>query len=71
MFDFSDEMIGKGMGMRHGGMRYAERSQPSQRTGNAVMPLEDFIITVFCWIEEHWSGVIGGQCLRQRGFAPK
>ena len=35
------------------------------------MPLEDFIITVFCWIEEHWSPVMGGQRLRQRGFAPK
>ena len=35
------------------------------------MPQEDFIITVFCWIEEHWGLVIGGQRLRQRGFAPK
>ena len=35
------------------------------------MPLEDFIITVFCWVEEHWSPVMGGQRLRQRGFAAK
>jgi hypothetical protein len=35
------------------------------------MPLEDFIITVFCWVEERWGLVIGGQRLRQRGFAPK
>ncbi|CDH43709.1 transposase [Candidatus Contendobacter odensis Run_B_J11] len=59
------------MAARHGGVRYAERSPPSQRSGNAVMPLEDFIITVFCWVEEHWDSVIGGQRLRQRGFAPK
>lgn len=59
------------MAARHGGVRYAERSQPSQRSGNAVMPLEDFIITVFCLVEEHWGLVIGGQRLRQRGLAPK
>ncbi len=35
------------------------------------MPLEDLIITVFCWVEEHWGLVIGGQRLRQRGVAPK
>ena len=35
------------------------------------MPLENFIITVFCWIEAHWSLVIGDQGLRQRSFAPK
>ena len=35
------------------------------------MPLENFIITVFCWIEAHWGLVIGDQGLRQRGFAPK
>ena len=35
------------------------------------MPLENFIITVFCWVEEHWGLVSGGQRLRQRGFAPK
>ncbi len=64
-------MIGEGMAARHDGMRYAERSQPSQRSGNAVMPLENFIITVFCWVEEHWGLVSGGQRLRQRGFAPK
>ena len=35
------------------------------------MPLEDFIITVFCWVEEHLSAVIGDHRLRQRGFDPK
>jgi hypothetical protein len=35
------------------------------------MPLENFIITVFCWVEEQVSLVIGGQRLRQRGFAPQ
>jgi hypothetical protein len=35
------------------------------------MPLEDFIITVFCWVEEHLDSLIGDRPLRQRGFAPK
>ena len=35
------------------------------------MPLEDFIITVFCWIEANLRHVIWDQRLRQRGFAPK
>jgi len=35
------------------------------------MPLEDFIITVFCWIEERYSCLIGERRLRQRGFSPK
>lgn len=35
------------------------------------MPLEDFIITVFCWVEEHLSSRLGDQRLRQRGFAPQ
>lgn len=35
------------------------------------MPLEDVIITVFCWIEEHFGLLIREQRLRQRGFAPK
>lgn len=35
------------------------------------MPLEDFIITVFCWVEEHLNALLGGHRLRQRGFAPK
>jgi hypothetical protein len=35
------------------------------------MPLEDFIITVFCWVEEHLEALIGDHRLRQRGFAPK
>ena len=35
------------------------------------MPLEDFIITLFCWVEEHVNRLMGDQRLRQRGFAPK
>ena len=35
------------------------------------MPLEDFIITVFCWVEEHTTSVLGDHRLRSRGFAPK
>lgn len=35
------------------------------------MPLEDFIITVFCWVEDHLETVLGNRRLRQRGFAPK
>lgn len=35
------------------------------------MPLEDFIITVFCWVEEHLNDLLGDHRLRQRGFAPK
>ena len=35
------------------------------------MPLEDFIITVFCWVEEHLEALLGDHRLRQRGFAPK
>jgi hypothetical protein len=35
------------------------------------MPLEDFIITVFCWVEEHLDSLLGDHRLRQRGLAPK
>lgn len=35
------------------------------------MLLEDFIITLFCWVEEHLNRLMGDQRLRQRGFAPK
>ncbi|MCP5124926.1 MAG: IS982 family transposase [Gammaproteobacteria bacterium] len=35
------------------------------------MPLEDFIITVFCWVDEHLNALLGDHCLRSRGFAPK
>ena len=35
------------------------------------MPLEDFIITVFCWVEEQMNSLLGEHRLRQRGFAPK
>lgn len=35
------------------------------------MPLEDFIITVFCWVDERLKSLLGEQRLRQRGFAPR
>jgi hypothetical protein len=35
------------------------------------MPLEDFIITVFCWVDQHLNALLGDRRLRQRGFAPK
>ena len=34
------------------------------------MPLEAFIITVFCWIDDPLPSCLGGRHLRQRGFAP-
>ena len=35
------------------------------------MPLEDLIITVFCWVEERLESLLGKERLRQRSFAPK
>lgn len=35
------------------------------------MPLEEFIITVFCWVEDSLEWVTGGVNLRTRGFAPR
>ncbi|MBK1718503.1 hypothetical protein CKO27_12770 [Thiocystis violacea] len=35
------------------------------------MPLEDFIIAVFCWVDDHLAQVTGERRLRQRGEAPK
>jgi len=35
------------------------------------MPLEDFIITVFCWVDQHLNALLGDRRLRQRGFAPR
>jgi len=35
------------------------------------MPLEDFIIAVFCWVDERLKALLGDHRLRQRGFAPK
>jgi hypothetical protein len=35
------------------------------------MPLEDLIITVYCWVEEQMNALHGDHRLRQRGFAPK
>ena len=35
------------------------------------MPLEEFIITVFCWVETAFEDVTAGIKLRTRGFAPR
>lgn len=35
------------------------------------MPLEDFIITMFCRVEERLNALLGDRRLRQRGLAPK
>ncbi len=35
------------------------------------MPLEEFIIMVFCWVETAFEGVTAGIKLRTRGFAPR
>ena len=35
------------------------------------MPLEDLIITVFCWVDERLKALLGEHRLRQRGLAPK
>lgn len=35
------------------------------------MPLEEFIITVFCWVDEGVEAVTNGIELRTRGFAPR
>lgn len=35
------------------------------------MPLEEFIITVFCWVETALAEVTAGVKLRTRGFAPR
>lgn len=35
------------------------------------MPLEELIITVFCWVEDWFEPVTGGVKLRTRGFAPR
>lgn len=35
------------------------------------MPLEDFIIAMFCWIDDQLPLLTGGQRLRQRGAYPK
>jgi hypothetical protein len=34
------------------------------------MSLEDFIITVYCWIDDQLASCVGGRRRRQRGFAP-
>lgn len=36
-----------------------------------AMPIEDFIITVFCYVVEYFQEVSKGQKLRTRGFRPK
>lgn len=35
------------------------------------MPLEDFIITVYCWVDEGLEKMLGGKRLRRRGINPK
>lgn len=53
------------------GMRSSSELRGSPPRGEPAMSLEDFIITVFCWVEEHIKTQLGGRRLRQRGFAPK
>src|SRR5262249_39384282 len=43
------------------------REQPEE---SAAMELDDFIITVFCWIDEAIPTAVDGHRLRQRGPAP-
>src|SRR5215469_8406373 len=43
------------------------REQPEE---SAAMELDDFIITVFCWIDEAIPKAVDGHRLRQRGPAP-
>ena len=70
MFDFS--IMDKGERLWHGSVSYVEGNRLSLNAhGHTAMPLENFIITVFCWIEEHLDHLIGNQRLRQRGFAPQ
>lgn len=40
-------------------------------TGRVAISLENFIITVFCLVEENYESAIKGQKLRSRGFKPK
>jgi hypothetical protein len=35
------------------------------------MSLEEFIITVFCWVEDSVESITGGVKLRAGGFAPR
>lgn len=35
------------------------------------MPLDEFIIVVFCWVETALAAVTKGIKLRTRGFAPQ
>ena len=35
------------------------------------MPIDEFIITVFCWVERAFVEVTDGVKLRTRGFAPR
>ncbi len=36
------------------------------------MPVEDFIISVFCWVEQAIGSVVApGVKLRQRGYQPR
>jgi hypothetical protein len=35
------------------------------------MPVDEFIITVFCWVEQYVGNVMPGVKLRQRGYQPR
>ena len=35
------------------------------------MPIEDFIICVYCCVDDFWETVTEGKRLRRRGYAPK
>jgi hypothetical protein len=35
------------------------------------MPIEDFIIFVFCWVDDNLKNILKQKSLRQRGFLPK
>jgi hypothetical protein len=35
------------------------------------MPIEDFIINVYCCVDDNWGVLTEGKRLRQRGYAPK
>lgn len=35
------------------------------------MPLENFIISVFCWVDFQLARILQGRKLRPRGYAPR
>ena len=34
------------------------------------MPLEEFIIWVYCWVDENYIEILGETSIRKRGFEP-